>query len=168
MPEAGLEIVRITIGDDCRAEEVDELARLLDEAGLDAVVEPAPRRMGVPGVDLVVLAVEIPLQLLGTLLLTTIGQRIWQAIGAFVRRRRAGRAAAEPVTAGSPAAGPDVVVTVHDPRRRIRLDLTLQDLADDQLLAELARLGEVATTPGPLTMVWDATTAGWRTKPADE
>jgi len=156
MPEAELEIVRITVFGEILAGDLDELVASLDEAGLDAVIEPATSRMGLSGLDLLELAIEIPLETLGAVLLTTAGRRIWEALAAVVRsllrreprhRKPVGRKEA-------------VVVTVHDVHTRLRLDLTLQDLGDDRLLEELARLGEVAGKEGPVTLRWNAETGG--------
>ena len=158
MPEAELEIVRITVFGEISTGDLDELVAGLDEAGLDAVIEPAPNRMGLPGLDLVELAIEIPLETLGAVLLTTAGRRIWEALAVVVRRllRRAPNRH-EPVGRKEE----DVVVTVHDVHARLRLDLTLQDLGDDRLREELARLAEVAGTQGPVTLRWNAETGGW-------
>ena len=157
MPEAELEIVRITVFGEVSAGDLDELVASLDEAGLDAVIELAPSRMGLSGLDLVELAIEIPLETLGAILLTTAGRRIWEALATVVRRllrREPGRR--EPVGRKE-----DVVVTVHDVHTRLRLGLALQDLGDDRLLEELARLGEVAGKESPVTLRWNAATGGW-------
>jgi hypothetical protein len=157
MPEAELEIVRITVGGEVSAGDLDELALSLDEAGLDAVIEPAPSRMGLSGIDLVELAIEIPLETLGALVLTVTGRRVWEALAAVVRRLL-GR---EPRGRERRSSEQDVVVTIHDVQARVRLDLTLRDLGDDRLREELARLGQAAAE-GPVTLRWNGAAEGWR------
>ncbi|HZM84479.1 MAG TPA: hypothetical protein VFC19_52840 [Candidatus Limnocylindrales bacterium] len=163
MPEPELEIVRITVFGEISAGDLDELVASLDEAGLDAVIEPAPNRMGFSGLDLVELAIEIPLETLGAVLLTAAGRRIWEALTVLVRRllEREPRRP-EPVDRNE-----DVVVTVHDVHTRLRLDLTLQDLADDRLLEVLARLGLVARKEGPVPLRWNAETGGFTVDSSD-
>ena len=156
MPETELEIVRITVFGEISEGDLDELVASLDEVGLDAVIEPAPSRMGLSGLDLVELAIEIPLETLGAVLLTTAGRRIWEALAAVVRRLLM----REPVRREPVGRKEEVVVTVHDVHTRLRIDLTLQDLGDDRLLGVLARLGEVARKEGPVPLRWNPETGG--------
>jgi hypothetical protein len=111
-----------------------------------------------PSVDLATLAIQIPLETLGALLLTAVGQRIWKTIAAIARRRRH----PHPTTEAN-----HVVVALHDSRTRIRLDLTLNDLTDDRLQAELASLSEIAKTAAPVVLRWNAATAGWHAQTPD-
>jgi hypothetical protein len=158
MSEAKLEIVRITVFGEIAAGDLDELVAGLDEAGLDAVIEPAPTRMGHSGLDLVEMAIEIPLETLTAVLLTAAGRRIWEALAIVVRRRLLRR---DPRRREPVGRKEDAVVTVHDAHTRLRIDLTLRDLGDGRVREELARLGEAAEKEGPVILRWNPEIGGW-------
>jgi hypothetical protein len=163
--------VSIYIDGDLPADgDVDELIRVMDEAGLDAIVGPVPGRMGlVP--DLPALIVETPFSVLATFLVTVAGQRAWRIL-----TRIAGRWGSGPHDTGSEAAGDTgqlpaddagpVAVVIHDTERRIRLDLTLNDLADPALQQQLTRLGTLAGHPTQVVLRWDGP-EGWRVQDPD-
>jgi hypothetical protein len=56
---------------------------------------------------------------------------------------------------------------VHDTRNRLRLDLTLDDLADNRIQKQLAQLGALSGTSEPIVLRWDAASGAWRLSNSD-
>jgi hypothetical protein len=149
------EAVSIYVSGDVPDDDIDELARVLDEAGLDAVVGPYPDRMGLVA-DLPGLLIEAPLDVAAAFVVTLAGQHAWRLLTRIARRRRD---PARPTGGTDPAP-----VAIQDTDRRIRLDLTLDDLADPQVREQLASLRPLAETSTELVLRWDAS-GGWRIQP---
>jgi hypothetical protein len=132
--------------------DLDEIAHGLEEAGADATIGPIPARMGLLA-DAVTVVLETTVEALAKLLATVAGRRVWRALIEAVRRRRGAKS--------GPAAGEPVLV-VHDERGRLRIDLTLADLADDRVFGDLELLRDIAKAAGPTVLRWDGTTGRLR------
>jgi hypothetical protein len=149
--------VTVTVDADLASSDIDEIVNALDEAGIDAIVAPFPRRMGLP-VEPLTLAIEIPLSVLATAVLQGTGRKAWTAITRVIGRRR--RLPAD-------TKDPDpVVLTIYDAQRRVRLDITSGSLADERLWASISRLTGIPDA-GPVSLRWDHESATWQVA-ADE
>jgi hypothetical protein len=150
--------VSIYVNDNVPDDDIDELVQLLDEAGLDAVVGPNPGRMGLLS-DLPALIVEAPLGVLASLAVTATGQRVWRVLNRIANRGRRQPEATD--EAGQ------VAVTLHDTQNRVRLDLTLDDLADSRVQKQLAQLGTFSGNSAQIVLRWDGVSGAWRVHDSD-
>jgi hypothetical protein len=148
----------VTVGPAVTDGEIDEIVSALDEADVNAVVAPFPQRMGLP-VEPLVLAIEVPLGVLGAFLLEAAGRKVRNAIVRVVDRHRR-----ESTDGGDPDR---VVMTIYDEHRRVRLDLTSEALTDERLWASLSPLTGIPDA-GPVSLRWDRSSASWRIEPATD
>jgi hypothetical protein len=150
-----VEVVTVTVivSSDIAESDVEDIVRALDEAGANATVGPFPGRMGLAA-DAVAMVVEITISALVTFVLTEAGRRVWTALTNAVKRRRHRPAAKTEMN--------QVAMVINDNQARVRLEFTVDDLADDRVQAELQSLGDLAGSPNPIVLRWDRNTAGYR------
>lgn len=155
MSQAPSPTMTVTTGPAVLDGDIDEIVSAIDEAGVDAIVEPFPQRMGLP-VEPLALAIEIPLGVLGTFILGAAGRKVRNAITKVVDRRR--------------LASHDldrVVMTIYDPERRVRIDVTPKALADERLWVAISQLTGVPDG-GPVSLRWDRSSASLRIESATD
>lgn len=145
--------ITIVTGREISDEALGEVIQLFDEAGLDVVVEPAPRRMG-PAADLIGMIISAPLEGLVGALAGVVGRKLWTAIAATIKKRRASGATAE---------DEPVMLTLFDSTAHIRVDLTASDLSDDRLSVELGQLQNAKA----VVVRWDRALGSWVVLPPD-
>ena len=151
VPQTPSSTMTITVGPTVTDGDIDEIVSALDEADLDAIVAPFPQRMGLP-VEPLALAIEVPLGVLGTMLLQATGRRLHNAIARVARRKSGGGDTDR------------VVMTIDDPKRKVRIDATSAAMTDDRFWDAVAQQANIPDT-GPVTLRWDSSSASLRPEP---
>ncbi|HEX6472310.1 MAG TPA: hypothetical protein VF069_24675 [Streptosporangiaceae bacterium] len=166
----------ITLYQDVPDGELDELVRLLDDAGLDAEVGPAQARMGSLRDTALQMVIQGPIDVIIAALTTAAGKRAWRFVTGLVDRHRGRPPAGLPGRDGDGdgPAGREVIAVIVDQDGAVRIELSRPDLREAALESLPARLGGRPADRHPdrqpdrhldqpgVVVRWDGATGTWQ------